>query len=201
MFFLKIPVLSAKKSIGHSTLSELPTTGPASARGLFRITRPGGGKGFAFRILLNPPCAEWLFERRSLSGLLPYAGGTGEDQLWPQVLPGDVLRRMRSILQELLRNSVGHNGINHSSFLSVITDHSANKVSRGLCSADSTSPRLSPGIVRGSRGRGKDRSPFLSHERGNWQRELAPFARRPRRTKRLKGFAFQNPAVPRRDIQ
>ena len=33
--------------------------------------------------------------------------------------------------------------------------------------ADSTSPRLSPGKVRGSRGRGKDRSPFLSHERGD----------------------------------
>ena len=48
---------------------------------------------------------------------MPYAGGTGEDQLWPQVLPGDVLRRMRSILQELLRNSVGHDGINHSSLL------------------------------------------------------------------------------------
>jgi hypothetical protein len=47
-------------------------------------------------------------------------------------------------------------------------------------SADSTSPRLSPGKVRGSRGRGKDRSPFLSHERGAWQEGLCPSHRRSR---------------------
>ncbi len=56
-------------------------------------------------------------------------------------------------------------------------------------SAYSTSPRLSPGKVRGSREMGI----------GNWQREPALFARRPpadsvSRTKESKGFAFQKVA-------
>ena len=46
---------------------------------------------------------------------------SGGHRLWPpglqanRVPPGGVPRRMRSILLELLRNSVGHDGINHCS--------------------------------------------------------------------------------------
>ena len=66
-----------------------------------------GTKGCAFRISLNPLCA---VHRGGPALGRPVCEAN-------QVLPGDVLRRMRSILQELLRNSVGHDGINHSSAL------------------------------------------------------------------------------------